>query len=41
MYEGVLWVFNFGCFWDVVEKYGVIIFYIVFIVIRVLMKMGE
>jgi acetyl-CoA synthetase len=41
MYEGVPRPSNPGCLWDVVEKYGVNIFYTAPTAIRALMKMGE
>jgi acetyl-CoA synthetase len=41
MYEGVARPSNPGCLWDVVEKYGVNIFYTAPTAIRALMKMGE
>ncbi|MEM9504048.1 MAG: acetate--CoA ligase, partial [Cyanobacteria bacterium P01_E01_bin.43] len=41
MYEGVPRPSNPGCFWDVVEKYGVNIFYTAPTAIRAFMKMGE
>lgn len=40
MYEGVLCLFKFGVFWELIQKYGIIIFYMVFIVIWVFMKSG-
>lgn len=41
MYEGAPRPSNPGCFWDVIEKYGVTIFYTAPTAIRTLMKMGE
>jgi acetyl-CoA synthetase len=41
MYEGAPRPSNPGCFWDVVEKYGVTIFYTAPTAIRAFMKMGE
>lgn len=41
MYEGAPRNSNPGCFWDVVEKYGVTIFYTAPTAIRAFMKMGE
>jgi acetyl-CoA synthetase len=41
MYEGVPRPSNPGCFWDLVEKYGVNIFYTAPTAIRTFMKMGE
>ncbi len=41
MYEGAPRSSNPGCLWDVVEKYGVTIFYTAPTAIRALMKMGE
>ncbi|MGK7877875.1 MAG: acetate--CoA ligase [Xenococcaceae cyanobacterium] len=41
MYEGVPRPSNLGCFWDVVEKYGVTIFYTAPTAIRMFIKMGE
>jgi acetyl-CoA synthetase len=41
MYEGVPRPSNPGCFWDVVEKYGVNIFYTAPTAIRAFIKMGE
>jgi acetyl-CoA synthetase len=41
MYEGVPRPSNLGCFWDVVEKYGVNIFYTAPTAIRAFIKMGE
>ena len=41
MYEGAPRPSNPGCFWDVVEKYGVNIFYTAPTAIRAFMKMGE
>lgn len=41
MYEGAPRASNPGCLWDVVEKYGVTIFYTAPTAIRALMKMGE
>ncbi len=41
MYEGVPRPSNPGCFWDIVEKYGVNIFYTAPTAIRAFMKMGE
>jgi len=41
MYEGAPRPSNPGCLWDVVEKYGVTIFYTAPTAIRALMKMGE
>lgn len=41
MYEGAPRTSNPGCFWDVVEKYGVTIFYTAPTAIRSFMKMGE
>lgn len=41
MYEGATRASNPGCLWDVVEKYGVNIFYTAPTAIRALMKMGE
>lgn len=41
MYEGVPRPSNLGCFWDVVEKYGVTIFYTAPTAIRAFIKMGD
>lgn len=41
MYEGVPRPSNPGCFWDVIEKYGVNIFYTAPTAIRSFIKMGE
>ncbi|MBD0267301.1 MAG: acetate--CoA ligase [Cyanobacteria bacterium Co-bin8] len=41
MYEGVPRPSNPGCFWDVVQKYGVNIFYTAPTAIRAFIKMGE
>jgi acetyl-CoA synthetase len=41
MYEGVPRPSNLGCFWDVVEKYGVNIFYTAPTAIRTFIKIGE
>ena len=41
MYEGVPRPSNPGCFWDVVEKYGVNTFYTAPTAIRAFIKMGE
>ena len=41
MYEGAPRNSNPGCFWDVIEKYGVNIFYTAPTAIRSFMKMGE
>jgi acetyl-CoA synthetase len=41
MYEGAPRPSNSGCFWDVIEKYGVTIFYTAPTAIRTFMKMGE
>ena len=41
MYEGVPRPSNPGCFWDVVEKYGVNTFYTAPTAIRAFVKMGE
>ena len=41
MYEGAPRPSNPGCFWDVIEKYGVTIFYTAPTAIRTFMKMGE
>jgi len=41
MYEGVPRPSNPGCFWDVVEKYGVNIFYTAPTAIRAFIKMGD
>jgi acetyl-CoA synthetase len=41
MYEGVPRPSNPGCFWDIIEKYGVNIFYTAPTAIRAFMKMGE
>jgi acetyl-CoA synthetase len=41
MYEGVPRPSNPGCFWDVIEKYGVNIFYTAPTAIRAFIKMGE
>jgi acetyl-CoA synthetase len=41
MYEGASRPSNPGCFWDVVEKYGVTIFYTAPTAIRAFIKMGE
>ncbi len=41
MYEGVPRPSNQGCFWDVIEKYGVNIFYTAPTAIRAFIKMGE
>ncbi|MEG5061247.1 acetate--CoA ligase [Microcoleus sp. A2-C5] len=41
MYEGAPRTSNPGCFWDVIEKYGVTVFYTAPTAIRTFMKMGE
>ncbi|PAX60551.1 acetate--CoA ligase [Brunnivagina elsteri] len=41
MYEGAPRASNPGCFWDVIEKYGVNIFYTAPTAIRAFVKMGE
>ncbi len=41
MYEGAPRKSNPGCFWDVVEKYGVTIFYTAPTAIRAFIKMGD
>lgn len=41
MYEGAPRASNPGCFWDVIDKYGVTIFYTAPTAIRAFMKMGE
>ena len=41
MYEGAPRASNPGCTWDVIEKYGVTIFYTAPTAIRAFMKMGE
>ncbi len=41
MYEGVPRPSNLGCFWDVIEKYGVNIFYTAPTAIRAFIRMGE
>ncbi len=41
MYEGVTRASNPGCIWDVIEKYGVTIFYTAPTAIRAWLKMGE
>ncbi len=41
MYEGAPRPSNPGCFWDVVEKYGVTIFYTAPTAIRAFIRMGE
>ncbi len=41
MYEGVPRPSNPGCFWDVIEKYGVTIFYTAPTAIRTFIKMGN
>ncbi|MBP0011206.1 MULTISPECIES: acetate--CoA ligase [unclassified Roseofilum] len=41
MYEGAPRASNPGCFWDVVEKYGVTIFYTAPTAIRAFIKLGE
>ncbi|MBW4647505.1 MAG: acetate--CoA ligase [Kastovskya adunca ATA6-11-RM4] len=41
MYEGAPRASNPGCFWDVIEKYGVTIFYTAPTAIRAFMKMGD
>jgi acetyl-CoA synthetase len=41
MYEGAPRSSNPGCFWDVIEKYGVTIFYTAPTAIRTFIKMGE
>ncbi|MEO0350417.1 MAG: acetate--CoA ligase [Cyanobacteria bacterium P01_A01_bin.15] len=41
MYEGAPRASNPGCFWDVVEKYGVNIFYTAPTAIRAFLKMGD
>jgi len=41
MYEGVTRPSNPGCIWDVIEKYGVTIFYTAPTAIRAWLKMGE
>lgn len=41
MYEGAPRSSNPGCFWDIIEKYGVTIFYTAPTAIRTFIKMGE
>jgi acetyl-CoA synthetase len=41
MYEGAPRTSNLGCFWDVIEKHGVNIFYTAPTAIRAFIKMGE
>ncbi|MFH7024542.1 MAG: acetate--CoA ligase [Heteroscytonema crispum UTEX LB 1556] len=41
MYEGAPRASNPGCFWDVIEKYGVTVFYTAPTAIRTFVKMGE
>lgn len=41
MYEGAPRPSNPGCFWDVIEKYGVTVFYTAPTAIRAFIKMGE
>lgn len=41
MYEGVPRPSNPGCFWDIIEKYGVNVFYTAPTAIRTFMQMGE
>lgn len=41
MYEGAPRASNPGCFWEVIEKYGVTIFYTAPTAIRAFIKMGE
>ncbi|MBW4653708.1 MAG: acetate--CoA ligase [Kaiparowitsia implicata GSE-PSE-MK54-09C] len=41
MYEGAPRASNPGCFWDVVEKYGVTVFYTAPTAIRAFIKMGD
>ena len=41
IYEGVPRPSNLGCFWNIIEKYGVNIFYTAPTAIRSFMKMGE
>lgn len=41
MYEGAPRTSNPGCFWDVIEKYGVTVFYTAPTAIRSFIKMGE
>ena len=41
MYEGAPRASNWGCFWDVIEKYQVTIFYTAPTAIRAFIKMGE
>ncbi|PSB00407.1 acetate--CoA ligase [Merismopedia glauca] len=41
MYEGAPRASNPGCFWDVIEKYGVTVFYTAPTAIRAFIKMGE
>jgi acetyl-CoA synthetase len=41
MYEGVPRPSNLGCFWDVIQKYGVNIFYTAPTAIRAFIRMGE
>lgn len=41
MYEGAPRAYNLGCFWDVIEKYQVTIFYTAPTAIRSFIKMGE
>ncbi|MDX2245062.1 MAG: acetate--CoA ligase, partial [Leptolyngbyaceae cyanobacterium bins.302] len=41
MYEGAPRASNPGCFWDVIEKYGVNVFYTAPTAIRAFIKMGE
>ncbi|GAB4343689.1 MAG: acetate--CoA ligase [Cyanophyceae cyanobacterium] len=41
MYEGAPSAANPGCFWDVIEKYGVTIFYTAPTAVRAFIKMGD
>jgi acetyl-CoA synthetase len=41
MYEGAPRASNLGCFWDVIEKHGVNVFYTAPTAIRAFIKMGE
>jgi len=41
MYEGAPRASNLGCFWDVIEKHGVNVFYTAPTAIRTFIKMGE
>ncbi|HIK14251.1 MAG TPA: acetate--CoA ligase [Leptolyngbyaceae cyanobacterium M33_DOE_097] len=41
MYEGAPRASNPGCFWDVIEKYGVTVFYTAPTAIRAFIKMGD